>query len=75
MSPKKISKKKAKALQKVKSLISKEIDLDKIKVNSINLIEDTKNKLGNLGNINNVIRTIIDSEYINGSTIDVDGGI
>ena len=33
------------------------------------------NKLGNLKNINNVIHTIVDSEYINGSTIDVDGGI
>ena len=33
------------------------------------------NKLGNLRNISNVIHTIVDSEYINGSTIDVDGGI
>lgn len=33
------------------------------------------NKLGNLKNINNVIHTIIESEYINGSTIDIDGGI
>ena len=32
-------------------------------------------KLGNLKNINNVIHAIVDSEYINGSTIDVDGGI
>ena len=32
-------------------------------------------KLGNVKNINNVINTIIDSDYINGSIIDIDGGI
>ena len=32
-------------------------------------------KLGNIRNINNVIHTIINSEYINGSTVDIDGGI
>ena len=45
----------------------------KIKSKLINQIPN--NKLGNLRNINNVIHTIVDSEYINGSTIDVDGGI
>ena len=45
----------------------------KIKLKLLSQIPN--NKLGNLGNINNVIRTIIDSEYINGSIIDIDGGI
>ncbi len=45
----------------------------KIKLKLLSQIPN--NKLGNLGNINNVIRTIIDSEYINGSTINIDGGI
>ena len=42
----------------------------------LKLISQIPNKkLGNLRNINNVIHAIVDSEYINGSTIDVDGGI
>ena len=45
----------------------------KIKSRLLNQIPNKK--LGNLNNIKNVINTIINSEYINGSTIDVDGGI
>jgi len=45
----------------------------KIKSKLLNQIPNKK--LGNLNNINNVINTIIKSEYINGSTIHVDGGI
>mgnify|MGYP001342281144 CR=1 FL=1 len=45
----------------------------KIKFKLLNQIPNKK--LGNLKNINNVIHTIINSEYINGSTIDIDGGI
>ena len=45
----------------------------KIKLKLLNQIPNKK--LGNLRNINNVIHTIVDSEYINGSIIDIDGGI
>ena len=45
----------------------------KIKLKLINQIPNKK--LGKLNNINNVIHTIIDSDYINGSIIDIDGGI
>ena len=45
------------------------------KIKSKLISQIPNNKLGNLRNINNVIHTIVDSEYINGSTIDVDGGI
>ena len=50
---------------------------DKIpnKIKSKLLSQIPNKKLGNLNNINNVINTIINSEYINGSTIYVDGGI
>ncbi len=46
---------------------------NKIKLKLLNQIPNKK--LGTLNNINNVIHTIIDSDYINGSIIDVDGGI
>ena len=45
----------------------------KIKSRLLNQIPNKK--LGKINNINNVINTIIDSEYINGSIIDIDGGI
>ena len=45
----------------------------KIKFKLLNQIPNKK--LGNIKNINNVINAIIDSDYINGSIIDIDGGI
>ena len=45
----------------------------KIKLKLLNQIPNQK--LGNIKNINNVINAIIDSDYINGSIIDIDGGI
>ena len=47
MSSKKLNIKKTKALKKIKSLVSKNLDLKKIKVNPINVIEKTKDKIGN----------------------------
>lgn len=44
-----------------------------IKVKLLNQIPNKK--LGSIKNINNVIQTIVNSEYINGSIIDIDGGI
>ena len=46
---------------------------NKIKLKLLNQIPNKK--LGNIKNINNVINAIIKSDYINGSIIDIDGGI
>ena len=47
MSPKKIKKDKTKALNKIKSFVPKKINLPKVKINPLSVIEDTKNKIGN----------------------------
>ena len=47
MKLKKIIKKKAISFKNVNSLIPKKINLYKFKVNPLNVIEDTKNKIGN----------------------------
>ena len=47
MSLKKSKKKNNKGLKNIQSLIPKKINLDKIKVNPLSVIEETKNKLGN----------------------------
>ena len=46
MSSKRVRKKKI-DLKGIKSLVSKNFSLKKIKINPSNIIEDTKNKLGN----------------------------
>ena len=46
MSPKK-NNKKNKALKNIHSLLPKNLGLNKIKINPVNVIEDTKNKIGN----------------------------
>jgi len=47
MSLKKGKKKNTKGLKDIQSLIPKKIKLNKIKVNPLSVIEETKNKLGN----------------------------
>ena len=47
MKLKKIQKKKSLDLKKVTTLVTKKIKIDKIKINPSNIIEDTKNKIGN----------------------------
>ena len=47
MGLKKNNKKKYKNFKNIQSLINKNIKLDKIKVNPFDVIEETKNKLGN----------------------------
>ncbi len=47
MSVKKSKQKKTKGLDNIQSLIPKKIKLNKIKVNPLSVIEETKNKLGN----------------------------
>ena len=47
MSLKKSKQKKTKGLNNIQSLIPKKIKLNKIKVNPLSVIEETKNKLGN----------------------------
>ena len=47
MSPKKKSSKKNLGLRNIQSLVPKNLKLDKLKINPIGVIEDTKNKLGN----------------------------
>ena len=46
MSPKKIEKK-IMGLKSLKSLVPDNLKLKKIKINPVNVIEDTKNKIGN----------------------------
>ena len=46
MSPKK-NNKKNKALKNIHSLLPKNLGLNKIKINPVNVIEDTKNKIDN----------------------------
>ena len=47
MSLKKSDKKKTKGFKNIQSLVTKNLNLYKIKVNPANDIEDTKNKIGN----------------------------
>ena len=47
MGLKKSDKKKTKAYKNIQSLVTKNLNLDKIKVNPVNVIENTKNKIGN----------------------------
>ena len=47
MSPKKIGKKKITSLKNINSMISKNFNLEKIKLNKANVLEGTKNKIGN----------------------------
>ena len=47
MSPKKITKKKNMGFKNIQSLVPKELKLNKLKVNPLNVIEGTKNKIGN----------------------------
>ena len=47
MSPKKIGKKKITSLENINSMISKNFNLEKIKLNPANVLEGTKNKIGN----------------------------
>ena len=47
MNSKKTEKNKGNKLKKIQSLIPKKINLDKFKVNPVNVIEGTKNKIEN----------------------------
>ena len=47
MSPKRITKKKTMGFKDIQSLVPKELKLNKLKVNPLNVIEGTKNKIGN----------------------------
>ena len=47
MSPKKIDRKKISSLKNIQSLVPKNLSLEKLKVNPVNVIEKTKNKIGN----------------------------
>ena len=48
MGLKKSDKKKTKAFKNIQSLVTKNLNLNKIKVNPVDVIEDTKNKIGNI---------------------------
>ena len=50
MSPKKIEKKKILSLKNFQSIVTKNLTLNKFKVNPTNVIEGTKNKIGNFYN-------------------------
>ncbi len=47
MSPKKKSSKKNLGLKNIQLLVPKNLKLDKLKINPIEVIEDTKSKIGN----------------------------
>ena len=47
MRPKKIFKKKNKAFKNIQSIVPKGINLEKFKLKPSNVIENTKNKIGN----------------------------
>ena len=47
MSLKKLGKKKIVGLKNIKTLIPKNLNLDKLKVNPLNVIDGTKNKISN----------------------------
>ena len=46
MSPKKIEKKKNKTLKNIQSLVPKNLDLNKLKINPFEIIDETKEKIG-----------------------------
>ena len=46
MSPKIVERKKNKALKKIQTFVPKNLNIKKIKINPINIIENTKNKIG-----------------------------
>ena len=50
MRPKKINKKKISSLNNIQSLIPRNLKLKKFKVSPVNVIEETKNKIGNFYN-------------------------
>ena len=47
MNAKKVKRKKISSLKNINSLVSKNLNLNKLKVNPVSVIEDTKNKIGN----------------------------
>ena len=47
MTPKKVNKIKATGLKNIKLLTVKNLNLEKLKINPINIVEDTKSKIGN----------------------------
>ena len=47
MSPKKIDNKRNKGLKKIRSLIPVNLKIDKIRINPLEVIQETKGKIGN----------------------------